>query len=102
MGAWEATYFSKQGEGGLKLLSRTGLSATPWTVACQAPPSVGLTESNALMNPLSGLGGGTKGKSNLGGNQSGLHKGGVSSHRGRKGKLLFVLDSVCLCVCVFM
>ena len=39
---------------------------------------LGLTESNALINPLLGLGGGTKGKSNLGGNQSGLHKEGVS------------------------
>lgn len=62
---------------------------------------LGLTELNALINPLSGLGGGTKGKRNLGGNQSGLHKGRVSSHKGRKGKLMFVLDSVC-CVCVFM
>ena len=61
---------------------------------------LGLTESNALINPLLGLGGGTKGKSNLGGNQSGLHKEGVSSHKGRKGKLLFVLDCVCVCVCV--
>lgn len=63
---------------------------------------LGLTESNALINPLLGLGGGTKGKSNLGGNQSGLHKEGVSSHKGRKGKLLFVLESVCLCVCVYV
>lgn len=63
---------------------------------------LGLTESNALMNPLSDLCGGTKGKSNLGGNQSGLHKEGVSLHKGRKGKLLFVLDNVCLCVCVYV